>query len=55
MYDKRRYERRNWRIRAIKECLNEGIKSTKEISEELRVPIRTIRNDLKYIRESKEW
>lgn len=53
MYNKEGHQRRQRRLYAIIECLNEGM-NTKQIAEELGVPRRTIQNDIKYIRDSQD-
>lgn len=53
MYNEERYQIRKRRLYSIVECLKEGM-NTKQISEELKVPIRTVQKDIKYIRENQD-
>ena len=48
------HERKERRIKAVIQCLKEGMRSTKQIAEELGVSQVTIRRDLRYIRGVKE-
>lgn len=54
MYNEEQYQKRQWRLRSIIECIKEGITDTKQIAEELGVSTRTIQRDIKFIRENQD-